>query len=393
MKTNLTVSEAPSAIINTIAEGLLDENCYYHCTTASEWETDSDRLLTQLAKAKWLEPDDEPIPSSLSRGISHFADFKAHVSVDPAIICCYGCVNVNREVTTATELNTHHKETETGNEKRAFRISLEEYKKILGSYSSLGKNKGKQYPDIILSVKDLPNVPKCTYCKGTGKTKCVSCYGIGNGECPDCHGKGAFYDVEPGKKGFLSSVLTSRTYRLEFCDPCPSCGGKGYFKCKECGETGLTDCSWCHGSGTLDGAKSAQKVKRLKETYYPYIKGELYLPDDESMDFDAMMLRDDICKMSPTVFNQEPDDTNNVREVEGVSDRRIKEEINGILDDSSLVGASILVYRIPDLKIITFNYDGEEYRIIVIGQYAFAKELPSMSTMENLFGTYKKKVK
>lgn len=63
-----------------------------------------------------------------------------------------------------------------------------------------------------------------------------------------------------------------------------------------------------------------------------------------------------------------------------------------LASDEAIIGVNFLAYSLPQIRIVTYPYNGEDYSILVIGGHAFAKELPAISLKESLFKSYKKKI-
>lgn len=382
--------EAPSNIVEAVSNGLIDENTYYNCVISEDVVSDNEMLIQQLTQAQWDDPLSYPVEADIKRAISHIPEFRVKLSSYPAAIACYGYVEVTREKSTTVELDSSFKETDVKIGDMDLQMSLTDYRDILSSYSSIS-NKPTTYPARILSVKNMKEPPYCQHCGGTGKVACPSCHGIGNGECPDCKGTGCFFDCKAGKQGFLHSRF-GKIYKLYYGDSCPTCAGNGSFECKECNETGEIDCFYCNGNGYENGATRAQKVTRLKETYFPYMNGELFLPNDTSMDFDVTMVKKQLCKMPPTVFRKPHKTATHHQSGSNSPEGMVMDLLESIINDEALIGVNFIAYTLPQVRVATFSYDGKEYSILVIGERAFARELPTMTFMEGLLKSYKKKI-
>lgn len=384
---------APENVVEAVINGLIDENRYYNCSLDADWNTDDGSLISSLADAEWEDPASECVDKNMKRAIKHLSEFHPECLVSPAVICCYVRVDVNRERIVTIEANSNRKEEDIKAESLDYQMTLKDYKDLLCACVKTG-DRSKEYPARTIKVKTLKNseIPACKCCSGSGKVNCYSCYGIGNGVCPDCDGTGGFFGCKEGGQGvFISKFGITR--RLYYGEPCPTCKGQGSFECEVCGETGLLDCSFCGGTGKENGILNGQKIVRIKDHYAPYFSGELYLPDGDIMNFDVTMVKDELCKMQPIVFNQTPVKQPISKNVNDACKDQVKAAFDDIVGSESLVGLNYVVYKIPETCMVKFTYGDEDYDILVVGNYAFAKDLPAMSFIENIFGLYKKNIK
>lgn len=396
MEKKFTILKASSDMVDVVIDGFLAELFYLNCQINDSWKNDSTNLLAQLANAQWNEPNNDTIGKEKKNAIKHLTDFKATVSKGTALICCYASVDAGRSISSTIESDSHRKEINIDIADLDYQMTLKDYKEFLKSYSPIqGKGLVKEYPERILTVKKVENLPSCKHCHGTGKLTCSKCHGIGKGDCPDCKGLGMIYrsSKEYGEEIIFQSRFSDQYVRMENGDRCPTCQGAGSFNCKACNTTGYIDCFYCNGTGKKDGATNGQEIKRLKETYTLYVNGELFLPDEDTKSFDVMNIKETLCQITPIVFQKNPQYNDvNVKQSNEISDPRIRKIISDMMSEQ-LVGLSVVAYELPDVATVTFNYDDNEYRILVIKDYAFATDLPSISFMENLLGTYKKKIK
>lgn len=70
----------------------------------------------------------------------------------------------------------------------------------------------------------------------------------------------------------------------------------------------------------------------------------------------------------------------------------LSEEINQIVENKNIFYFQYFADEIPGVKILKYKYDSEDYQIIILGDYAFTKDIPSISFMEQLTRSFKKKI-
>lgn len=393
MNTQLNFIEAPSDILSVVEKGLIEQKGYYTCTISEYSDSDEESVLKQLSEAPWFDSFNDPIEKELKRAMAHLTEFRVNMSPCPAALACYGRVDVHYEETIKVQYSSDLQITEEDLTEQDVHFTTHDFISMLSSYNK-EMDSTKTYPEKVVSVKNMSQPPSCKFCNGTGKISCPTCHGIGNGECPDCKGYGVFYARDNKKKGYLYSKFEGKVYELKSGADCPTCKGMGLFKCKRCDETGKISCNACNGTGYEKGATSAQEITFVKTIYSPFMEGELFLPNGESMDFDVSMVKEQLCGMPPTIFGNgtisaivtNHDNTDSPEE-------KVVDLFNTIAREKSLVGLTFLPYTLSRIHVVSFIYDDEEFFIVIVGTHAFAKALPSMTMKEVLFKTYKKKIR
>lgn len=388
MENKFIISAVNPEILGKIHDGIIAENTYFSCELMGE-DMDPDNLLSQLSQAQWETPESYPIDKNQQRAVSLLKSFKVNIEEGESIILGYNHVDLNYKEETKTVAFKNLKEEDLSNEKRIPQMSESEFKRLLKSSFGITEEI-KEYPSKIIKVKNKKGGKKCKECDGTGKMTCPACHGFGKGECPDCKGTGAFYDCEPGKTGlFVSRFVHER--RLEWGSPCPTCKGEGHFDCEICGRTGLINCNQCNGTGHPESDGKEQKVTELKESYSLMSFGKIFLPNQEEMHFSASCIKEYLDKAKEHIVWAEKN-----YQLSGIKDseayKEALSELNSIFEDVNIFGYNYVAYAVLHTSIISFTYDSEEYKIIILGNRAFANNLPQIGLMEKIFGSYKNKI-
>lgn len=392
MNEKIIVSPPSSSVRDKVYDGIIDENTYYSCHIADLSSLSGKELIDNLSKGNWDDPTSNPIDKNLQRGISHFKDFNIDEINGDGIIFCYGDVTVDRKKESTTS-NTNLPETNLDVKELPYQMSQKDLMDFLKIPTGMDNQAKKEYAPKIIKVKSLKTDPTCPECNGTGKSFCHDCYGIGDGVCPDCEGTGSFLEGKPGKEGTFCSRVTGKYLRLYFGESCPTCKGRGSFDCEYCNQTGEIVCPVCRGKGEIKNENS-QKVTKVLETYYLNFRGEVYLPDNEYLSFNPFLVKETLLK-SKNRFYFNPLRENNIsfhvekkNEALGV----LSEEINQIVENKNIFYFQYFADEIPGVKILKYKYDSEDYQIIILGDYAFTKDIPSISFMEQLTRSFKKKI-
>lgn len=384
MENKFVIADVTPSVLEKIYEGIIDENTYYSCELVSE-DLSSDELVNILGTAQWENPASEPIEKNRIRALSLLKNFNVKKKAGEGVILGFNRVDLIYEKETKTVAFKNLKEMDDSRVESIPQMTETELKKFIKSSDGL-REEVKEYPSKIIKIVNKKGGKKCKECDGTGKTSCPHCTAVGKGDCPDCGGSGYFEKCEFGEKTFVKGKW------VYYGDYCPRCNGKGHFDCDVCNRTGIIECPKCNGTGHPIADGKEQKVTELKERYSLVSRGEVYLPDETTMKFMTFCLKPYLDKAKcEFVWNIKESRISGTNDSDAYKDALT--ELNSILDEKTLFGFSYVAYRIPKISLLTYNYGEEDYKIIVIGNRAFTKELPEISLMESLLGTYKKKIK
>lgn len=392
-----TDKSSVAEILEKVTNGLIEENSYYHCEISSDWSTEDGGLLESLSNAVWVDALDQPIPKNEQRGVNILSQLQSSINVSHAVAVGVAECSFSRENKSEVSIDSKFQEKEVNVKDLPLQLTPAEYRKLLQAIQP-GHTTEKKMSPIVIKCKTLPQVPKCDKCDGRGLVSCDYCHGYGDGECPDCKGSGMLFP--DGKFGeehqFYNKIGYYQHYQVVLSmDECPSCKGTGEIHCSECGGKGEVTCEACHGSGKMGDGKSAQKVTRMIEKYCIDTQSYIVMPDGGKIDFDPYFLRDEIVKSTP-VYIAGTTNTDVASETVESTIRDCSEsaysEIKRSLSAPDLFALNVVAHRLDQVSSVTFTYDSKEYQILILGTKAFASELPEISFLEKLLGTYKKKM-
>lgn len=392
MKKKTTATDA-SKILEVVANGLIDENNYYHCEISSDWSVEDGSLIETLSNALWVNPVDDPLSKKEQRGLSVISQLKSSAGISHALVVgileCY----VTREEKTEVEIDGSYPEKDVNIKDMPLRMSTSEYQKLLHDVGT-SNTVEKSLAPVVIRCKTLPQVPKCNKCDGTGRGVCGYCHGYGDCECPDCKGRGELFpDGKLGEEHWFRNKIGYYIHERKVLsmDECPSCKGTGEFHCDVCGGKGEVSCEDCKGSGKMKNGKIAQKVTRMQERYDVYVTGSLVIPNGQSFEVNPFMMKEEIISSIPIFMNGHKDSEEVERTLMGCS-KSTHSEITSLLLNEGLYALHVVTHKLDKVCSISFVYNSNEYQILVIGDKAFAKELPEISSIEKFLGTYKKKM-
>ena len=270
-------------------------------------------------------------------------------------------------------------------------------------------------------------VDTCDTCNGMGENTCMSCRGKGRETCPDCDGRGteecntcrgSGYELCPECHGQLfikceycsghGHITKTRkvqkhvyNYQLQrdelkeveekYTDPCPSCHGKGtwrcsrcydtvghrgYIPCRKCGNMGYLTCGTCNGKGELVCKTCSGRGKLICKTceghrkllhgiaigqYLDEETQRRYIGDKRVLDlaskiqlYGTYLLKERGGNLGKNLIPNEP---------------RCNDAIKGFFDNARRSDAQILfqeakVMRCP-MQFITYSLDGQTYTGII----------------------------
>lgn len=383
MENKFVIADVTPSVLEKIYEGIIDENTYYSCELEGE-DLSSDELVNILGTAQWENPSSEPIEKNRQRALSLLKNFNVKKKAGEGIILGYNRVDLLYDKETKTVAFKNMKEMDDSQVESIPQMTETELKKFIKSSDGL-REEVKEYPSKIIKIVNKKGGKKCQECNGTGKTTCPSCRGIGQGDCTVCDGTGVYE-----RRGYTKAIYIGNELVID--DLCPVCKGTGHVDCEDCDRKGVIECPQCNGTGYPPTDGKEQKVTELKEKYSLVSRGEIYVPNEYKKEFKPFYLKNEFDKAKcEFVWN------NKYSRISGTNgsdaSKEALTELNSILNEKTLFGLSYVAYRIPKISLLTYNYGEEEYKIIVIGNRAFTHELPEISFIESLLGTYKKKIK
>lgn len=389
MKTELPKIDL-SNLYALITEGLIEKNQYYHCVISDDWSNEDYSLIKELSTTEWLTAMDEPISKNEKRGIEYLS--KLHIQSDErkAVIVGICDCTFKREKETKVEIDTSYPEGKLDYNDLDLQISSQDFMRFYNSALASDYKDSISMKPLIVRCKTLPQMPECEECGGSGTVTCNYCHGAAIGYCcPDCEGAGTLYpDMDGGKIIFQSKIGSefNRNSRMLTAGPagisCPTCKGTGVFRCPVCDGNNEVKCEACSGSGKKNNGNKAQKVTRMIEKYFISKRCFLSLPNDDVIEVETIILQDLFNKTTPTIISRSklhdyiPETTN-----DEYADSVIKEYIK----NPNLFAINFVSKKIDNICSITFTFKSKEFKILVVGNMAFAEELPEISFLENLF--------
>lgn len=382
-----------SKILEAVTNGLIGENSYYHCEISSDWSMEDGFLIESLCNAHWVNPVGDPLTKNEQRGLSVISQLKSSSNTSHALVVGVSECYVNREKKTEVEIDTRYAEKDVDIKEMPFQLSVSEYKKLLHDVGT-SNTAEKSFAPVVMKCKTLAQVPECNKCNGTGLVYCNYCHGYGDCECPDCEGRGTlFLNGNIGEWHWFRNKIgyVQRDRKVLSMADCPSCKGTGEFHCDVCGGKGEVSCEDCKGSGKMKNGKTAQKVTRLQENYDVYITSRLIMPNGESFEVNPIVMKEEIVTATPILINGHKDSEEVERILETYSESA-QSEILSLLSNQGLYALHVVVHILDKVCSINFVYNSTEYQILIVGDKAFAKELPEIFFIEKLLGTYKKKM-
>lgn len=380
-----------SEIYDIITNGLIEENYYYHCDISPDWSVDDGSLFEELSEAHWVDGSDEPISRNEQRGIAYLSKLQLSSEINQAAlvgVCeCY----INRKNETKVEIDANFKEMNLDVSKLEPQITSQEFTRFYKS-SLDGSDAVKTYsiPPLVIKCKTLSEVPKCDVCDGRGIVTCDYCHGTVEGYCcPDCGGIGTLLSDRDDNKIYFNSKIGSdfnrRTITLTGGITCPTCKGSGVFRCPVCDGNNEVKCNACDGSGKKNNGKTAQKVTRLTETYSIVKRCYLSLPEKD-YEIDVSTIKDVLKQSTPViVYKSSSTDLFSKILAQFDSTEFTNSIVKDAIKDPAIYALNIVSYKVENICNITFTFKSQEYKILVVGNKAFAEELPQISFLEKLF--------